>query len=190
MGTRILKLALPTRGSLSPPPPPSGRPEQGSPPPVVLGAAQRAVAHSRGTGDREGETPAALGRPRLTPVTGLPELPKPVPSRPVRSRALRLCASPGSRREGAPGRAAGRPGTVSRPGGPGVGVTGPQSSSCPRGPPHQGSRPGERGEGARRHSPGPLQSAHTSLLRSRFDMVPASPAGNPATAEAAAALPL
>lgn len=28
---------------------------------------------------------------------------------------------------------------------------------------------------------GPLQSAHTSLLRSRFDMVPASPAGNPAS---------
>lgn len=64
-------------------------------------------------------------------------------------------------------------------------------------PPARGDRPargpGPEGEASgprRRHSPGPLQSAHTSLLRSRFDMVPASPAGNPATTEAAAALPL
>lgn len=185
MGTWNLKLELPTWGCLSPR---SCRPEQGSPPPVARGTAQRAIAHSRGAGDREGETPAASGRPRLAPVTGLPGLPN--RSRPVRSPALRLCARPGRGTEGAPGRAADRPGTVSRPGGPGVRATGPQSSSRPRGPPHQGSRPGERGERAGRHSPGPLQSAHTSLLRSRFDMVPASPAGNPATAEAAAALPL
>lgn len=55
-----------------------------------------------------------------------------------------------------------------------------------RGPGPESEASGPR----RRHSPGPLQSAHTSLLRSRFDMVPASPAGNPTTIEAAVALPL
>lgn len=85
MGTRSLKPELPTWGCLSPR---SCRPEQGSPPPVARGAAQRVVAHSRGAGDREGETPAASGRPRLTPVTGLPGLPsssRPVPSGPLPS---------------------------------------------------------------------------------------------------------
>lgn len=183
VGTQTLKLALPTWDCLSSR---SGRPEQGSPPPGARGTAQRA-------GDREGETPAAAGRPRLTPVLSMAFrgcLTRPVPSRPVRSQALCFCVLPGCGREGASDREADRPGTVSRPGRPGVGVSGPQSSSRPRGPPRQGSRPGERGERARRHSPGPLQSAHTSLLRSRFDMAPTSPAGNPATAEAAAALPL
>lgn len=92
VGTQTLKLALPTWDCLSSR---SGRPEQGSPPPGARGTAQRA-------GDREGETPAAAGRPRLTPVLSMAFrgcLTRPVPSRPVRSQALCFCVLPGCRRK-------------------------------------------------------------------------------------------
>lgn len=187
MGTRSLKPELPTWGCLSPR---SCRPEQGSPPPVARGAAQRVVAHSRGAGDREGETPAASGRPRLTPVTGLPGLPsssRPVPSGPLPSASALGRAAGG--REPRAARLTGQ-GQSRAPEARGSERLGRSQAPARGDRPTRGPGRESAASGPRRHSPGPLQSAHTSLLRSRFDMVPASPAGNPATAEAAAALPL
>lgn len=148
MGTRILKLELPTWGCLNPR---SCRPEQGSLHPWPVG---RRSGRSRTRAGREtgkGNT-CSLGPPASDSCHWPSGAAEPVPSRPVRSPALRLCARPGRGREGAPGRAADRLGTVSRPGGPGVGATGPQSSSRPRGPPHRGVPTGR----ARRAGPASL----------------------------------
>lgn len=105
--------------------------------------------HTHKPGDREGETPAASGGPRLTPVTGFPGLPN--RSRPVPSTPGPVASALGRTAGGRDPRAAR--------------LTGPESSRAgaargsvwlgrsyphprPQGPPRQGSRPRERGERA------------------------------------------
>lgn len=155
-----------------------------------------------GWGREKGDTcslwgPQAGGRSHCTSVIGLPvDCPSPLPLKyQPRPRTSRLPARPGT--EGTRGKR----GTRGRRPPPRLRLTGLRrlpsqgrlSSSLSR--PRawsaglgrrdrrtQGGGPGavvrvRRAEGSgpgRCNSPGPLQSAHTSLLRSRFDMAPAS----------------
>lgn len=109
----------------------------------------RTHTHAQAGGPGRGNT-CSFGRPASDSCHRLSGASEPFPSRPVHSRACCLCPRPDRGREGPPRGATDRPGVVSRPGGQGVGVAGPQ---LPPPPPAGTAPPGVPAPRARRAGP-------------------------------------